>query len=53
MMNNINSISRKSLNYNTSYNIFKNIYREEITKKLHLIPIKKDEVNLSYNLLIK
>lgn len=53
MMNNINSISRKSLNYNTSYNIFKNIYGGEITKKLHLIPIKKDEVNLSYNLLIK
>lgn len=53
MINNINSISRKSLNYNTSYNIFKNIYGEEITKKLHLIPIKKDEVNLSYNLLIK
>lgn len=53
MMNNINSISRKSLNYETAYNIFKNIYGEEITKKLHLIPIKKDEVNLSYKLLIK
>lgn len=53
MMNNINSISRKSLNYETAYNIFKNIYGEEITKKLHLLPIKKDEVNLSYNLLIK
>lgn len=53
MMNNINSISRKSLNYDTSYNIFKQIYGEEITKKLHLKPIKKDEVNLSYNLLIK
>ena len=53
MMNNINNISRKSLNYDTSYNIFKQIYGKEITKKLHLVPIKKDEVNLSYNLLIK
>ena len=53
MMNNINNISRKSLNYDTSYNIFKKIYGKEITKKLHLVPIKKDEVNLSYNLLIK
>ena len=53
MMNNINSVSRKSLNYETPYNIFETIYGNEITKKLHLKPISKDEVNLSYKLLIK
>lgn len=53
MMNNINNISRKSLNYKTSYEIFLNIYGIEITKKLHLISIPKDEVNLSYNILNK
>lgn len=53
MMNNINNISRKSLNYKTSYEIFLNIYGIEITKKLHLIYIPKDEVNLSYNILNK
>ena len=53
MMNNINSISRKSLNYKTSYFIFKRLYGDGITKKLHLIPINKDEVNLSYKLLSK
>lgn len=53
MMNNINSVLRKSLNYETPYNIFEKIYGNEITKKLHLKPIPKDEVNLSYKLLIK
>ena len=53
MMNNINSVSRKSLNYETPYNIFEKIYGNEITKKLHLKHIPKDEVNLSYKLLIK
>lgn len=53
MMNNINSVSRKSLNYDTPYNIFYKIYGPEVTKKLHLKLIKKDEVNLSYKLLIK
>lgn len=53
MMNNINNVSRKSLNYETPYNIFLNIYGSEITKKLHLTFIHKDEVNLSYQLLIK
>jgi IS30 family transposase len=53
MMNNINSVTRKSLNYKTPYLLFKNIYGENITKKLHLKPIKKDEVNLSYKILIK
>ncbi len=53
MMNNINNVTRKSLNYETPYNLFLNIYGKDVTKKLHLIPINKDEVNLSYQLLIK
>lgn len=53
MMNNINNVSRKSLNYETPYNLFKNMYGNETTKKLHLKHIQKDEVNLSYNILIK
>ena len=53
MMNNINNVSRRSLNYKTPYDVFSNIYGDEITKKLHLLPIPKDEVNLSYKLLIK
>lgn len=53
MMNNINNVSRRSLEYKTPYELFKNIYGDEITKKLHLIALEKDEVNLSYKLLIK
>lgn len=53
MMNNINNVSRKSLNYETPFNLFNKQYGDEITKKLHLKPIKKDEVNLSYNILTK
>ena len=53
MMNNINNVSRRSLNYQTPYELFNDIYGNQITKKLHLIPLHKDEVNLSYKLLIK
>lgn len=53
MINNINSVSRRSLNYETPYTLFNNFYGNEVTKKLHLIPIPKDEVNLSYKILIK
>lgn len=53
MMNNINNVSRRSLEYKTPYELFKNIYGNKITKKLHLINLEKDEVNLSYKLLIK
>lgn len=53
MMNNINNVARKSLNYETPYNSFLNIYGKNVTKKLHLTFIPKDEVNLSYQLLIK
>lgn len=53
MMNNINNVKRKSMEYKTPYEIFKNIYGEESTKKLHLTYIKPDEVDLSYKLLFK
>ena len=53
MMNNINNVSRRSLNYETPYALFYKVYGNKITKKLHLKPIPKDEVNLSYKLLIK
>ena len=53
MMNNINNVKRKSMEYKTPYEIFKNIYGEESTKKLHLTHIKNDEVDLSYKLLFK
>ena len=53
MMNNINNVLRRSLDYQTPYELFKNIYGNEITKKLHLVKLEKDEVNLSYKLLIK
>ena len=53
MMNNINNVKRKSTEYKTPYEIFKNIYGEECTKKLHLQHITPDEVDLSYKLLFK
>lgn len=51
MMNNINNVIRKSLNYETPYSLFREKYGAEITKKLHLKPINKDEVDLSYKIL--
>ncbi len=51
MMNNINNVVRKSLNYKSPYFLFREKYGFEITKKLHLIHIKKDEVDLSYRIL--
>ena len=53
MMNNSNNVKRKSMEYKTPDELFKNIYGEECTKKLHLTHIKQDEVDLSYKLLIK
>ena len=53
MMNNINNVSRKSLDYKTPYELFDNLYGDGITKKLHLNHIPKDEVNLSYKILNK
>lgn len=53
MVNNINNVSRKSLNYETPFNIFNKIYGDKTTKKLHLISLQADEVDLSYNILNK
>lgn len=53
MMNNINNVQRKSLDYHTPYSNFQKEYGESISNKLHLIKIKKDEINLSYNLINK
>lgn len=53
MMNNINNVKRKSMDYKTPHEIFNENYGENITKKLHLQQIPKDEVDLSYKLLIK
>ena len=53
MMNNINNVQRKSLDYQTPYLLFAQKYGKDISNKLHLKYIKKDEINLSYNLLNK
>ena len=53
MMNNINNVQRKSLDYQTPYQLFTQKYGKDISNKLHLKYIKKDEINLSYNLLNK
>lgn len=53
MMNNINNIQRKSLDYQTPYKVFTKQYGEDISKKFHLQKIPKDEINLSYKLLNK
>lgn len=53
MMNNINNVQRKSLNYQTPYLNFIKEYGEDISNKLHLKQIPKDEINLSYKLLNK
>lgn len=53
MMNNINNVQRKSLNYQTPYQIFLKEYGSKISKTFHLKPISKDEINLSYKLITK
>lgn len=53
MMNNINNVLRKSLDYQSPYERFTKIYGKDISNKLHLKHIPKDEVNLSYKLLNK
>ena len=53
MMNNINNVQRKSLEYQTPYQIFTKTYGVNISNKLHLKKLNKDEVNLSYRLLKK
>lgn len=53
MMNNINNVQRKSLDYQTPFELFQKEYGNDISNKLHLTPIQKDEVNLNYTLLKK
>lgn len=53
MMNNINNVQRKSLDYQTPYLNFQKKYGVDITNKFHLKQIPKDEINLSYKLLNK
>ena len=53
MMNQINNVSRKSLDYQTPYQLFTKTYGIKISNKLHLKYIKKDEVNLSYKIINK
>ena len=53
MMNHINNVQRKSLDYQTPYQLFSQKYGEDISKKFHLTHISKDEINLSYKLLNK
>ena len=53
MMNNINNVQRKSLDYHTPYQLFAKKYGEDISNKFHLKSIPKDEINLSYKLLNK
>ena len=53
MMNNINNVQRKSLDYQTPYQLFTQKYGKDISTKFHLIEINKDEINLSYKLLNK
>ena len=53
MMNNINNVQRKSLDYQTPYLNFLKEYGKDISNKFHLKQIPKDEINLSYKLLKK
>ena len=53
MMNNINNVRRKSLDYQTPYLNFLKEYGIDTTNKFHLKQIPKDEINLSYKLLNK
>lgn len=53
MMNNINNVQRKTLDYQTPYQLFAKEYGLDISKKFHLKPIKKDEINLGYKLIQK
>lgn len=53
IMNNINNVQRKSLDYHSPYELFTKQYGDEISSLFHLTKIPKDEINLSYKLLNK
>lgn len=52
MMNHINSVQRKSLDYSTPYSLFKEEYGENTCRLLCLTQINSNDINLSYKLLI-
>lgn len=51
MMNNINNVKRKSMDYKTPYLVFKSIYGERISNSLQLHHIDEKDVDLSYRIL--
>ena len=51
MMNNINNVKRKSMEFKTPYLVFTKIYGEKISKTLHLHHIDEEDVDLSYKIL--
>ena len=53
IMNNINNVQRKSLDYQTPYDLFTEKYGIDISNNLHLKYIKKDDINLSYKVINK
>lgn len=53
MMNHINNIQRKSLDYQSPYLNFQKEYGKETSNIFHLVYIHSDEINLSYRLLNK
>ena len=52
-MNNINNVQRKSLDFQTPYELFTQKYGVDISNIFHLKQIPKDEINLSYKILNK
>ena len=52
MMNHINNVQRKSLNYQTPFSVFNLKYGETISTLLHQHYIQPDDINLSYKLLL-
>lgn len=53
MMNHINNVQRKSLDYQTPYYLFNQKYGNDISNKLYLVRLTKDEIDLSYHILNK
>ena len=53
MMNHINNVQRKSLDYSTPYSLFKKEYGKNTCRLLCLTQINSNDINLSYKLLIK
>ena len=51
MTNNINNVKRKSLDFHSPYELFSKKYGVDISHKLLLEYIPKEEVNLSYKIL--